>query len=168
MGPKTRLLVLAALAGVAVGCATPRYAYHSAYKLTSCGQTISRDKVARELAKRGYLHLADVKGPYDVFHKPEIVQKGPLAQEPFEDKAGDFAVAVCAAGAENYVVTEEWRSCKDRKDCTAENQRDLRKLAEDWGCQVAERSSHSESFKLEDRQDWTKDSCSFIVSNLTL
>lgn len=155
------------LLAVATACSTPKYAYHSVYKLDGCGQAVSRDKLVQELVRRGYLHSPDTKGPYDIFHKPEIVKKGALAAEPFEDKAGDIAVAVCAGGSETYVMTEEWRSCAKKKDCTKENQRDLRKLAEDWGCKVSERSGHSESWKLEDRQDWTKESCSFIATQLT-
>lgn len=161
-------LAACSLAGLlTVSCAQKRYAYHSVYKLSGCGKAPNRETVAQDLARRGYLHSADIKGPYDLYHKPEIVKKGAFAQEPYEDRAGDFAVAVCSGGPENYVLTEEMRSCKDRKDCTAENQRDLRKLAEDWGCQVSERSGHSEAWKLEDRQDWNKDTCSFITTNLS-
>lgn len=161
-------LALALLSGlVAFGCSTPKYAYHSVYKLTNCGTTLSRERVAEALVKRGYLKSSDRKGPYDIFHKPEITKKGALAREPYEDKAGDIAVAVCAAGSESYLMTEEWRGCKDSKDCTIENQRDLKKMAEEWGCQVSEKAGHSESWKLEDRQDWTKESCSLIATSLT-
>ncbi|MBI3557037.1 MAG: hypothetical protein HY074_12300 [Deltaproteobacteria bacterium] len=120
-----------------------------------------------ELLRRGYVHFAEVKGPYDVFHRPDIIKKGALAVEPYEDRAGDIAVAVCSGGAANYLLTEEWTGCKDRKDCTIENQKDVRKLAEDWGCRVSERAGHSERWKLEDRQDWTKETCSAISTNLT-
>jgi hypothetical protein len=112
------------------------------------------------------LRSSDQKGPYDIYHLPQIIKKGALAQEPYEDRAGDMAVAVCQGGSESYILAEEWRSCKDHKDCTAENQRDLRKLAEGWGCQVSEKSSHSKAWSLDERQDWTKESCSFIVTNL--
>lgn len=152
----------------AFACTTPKYAYHAVFKLTGCGRTLSREEVARALVRKGYLKSSEIHGPYDVFHEPKIVEKGVMAQEPYEDKAGDMAVAVCAGGSENYIVTEEWTHCQGQKDCTVENQRDLRKLAEEWGCQVSERSSHSLSWKLEDRQDWTKDSCSLITTQLTL
>ena len=162
-----RANVICLLFLVLTGCATPKYALHSVYKLTSCGQEVTRPKVTHELVRRGYLHSSEIQGPYDVFHKPEIVQKGKLAVEKFEDRSGDIAVAVCGAGSENYLLTEEWTHCKDRKDCTAENQAEVRKLAEDWGCQVNERSGHSESWKLESHQDWNKESCTFIISKLT-
>jgi hypothetical protein len=161
-----RLAVLSVVAAIVAACTTPRYAYHSVYKLTGCGKRLNREAVAESLVRRGYLHSSDRKGPYDIYHRPDIIKKGPLAQEPYEDRAGDMAVAVCSGMTENYVLTEEWRSCKDRKDCTAEDQRVIRKLADDWSCQVSEKSAHSKSWNLEDRQDWTKDSCSFIATNL--
>lgn len=159
-------LVLGALV-VGVGCAQPKYALHTAYKLTGCGQVIDRTKMAESLVRRGYLRSSDPKGPYEIFHKSEIVAKSKMSSEPFEDRAGEIAVAVCPASSEQYVVIEEWKGCDGRKDCTAENQKELRALAVQWGCQVSERSGHSESWKLEDRQDWTKESCSFIATNLT-
>lgn len=152
---------------VAAACSTPKYTLHTAYKLTGCGQVIDRARVAEALVKRGYLRSSEARGPYEVFHKPNIAKKGSMATEPFEDRAGDIAVAACPATSEQYLLVEEWRSCKDRKDCTAENQKELRALAEQWGCQVSERSAHSESWKLENRQDWTKESCSFIATNLS-
>ena len=148
------------------GCAQPRYALHTAYKLTGCGQVVSREKVAEGLAKRGYLRSVESKGPYVIFRKPKIVEKSKFATEKYEDVAGDIAVAVCPASSEQYLVVEEWKSCEKVKDCTKENQKELRVIAEQWGCQVSERSGHSESWKLEDRQDWTTESCSFIATNL--
>lgn len=163
-----RLMFCAAVVlTLTLGCAQPRYALHTAYKLTGCGQVVSGQKVAEGLVKRGYLRASEKKGPYAIFRKPEIVEKGKLATEKHEDRAGDIAVAVCPAASEQYVLVEEWKGCEGRKDCTKENQKELRALAEQWGCQVSERSGHSKSWKLEDRQDWTTDSCSFIVTNLT-
>jgi len=162
-------LVVLAIALVTSACSSPKYALHSVYKLTGCGKQLGRDVVAESLVRRGYLLSAERKGPYDIFHKPNIVKKGRLAQEPFEDRAGDLAVAVCAGGSENYIVTEEWRSCEGSnadKNCTAVNQRELREIAESWACQVSEKSERSKSWKLEDRQDWNKESCSLIVSSL--
>ena len=164
-GSKIGLVLFASFA--AASCVTQRFAYHSTYKLEGCSRVPTRSDLNEELIRRGYVHLADVKGPYDVFHHANIIKKGPLATEPYEDRAGDIAVAVCAGPADNYLVTEEWTSCPDRKDCTIENQKELKKLAEDWGCRVSERAGHSESWKLEDRQDWTRESCSSIASKLT-
>lgn len=153
--------------GLGAGCAQPKYALHTAYRLSGCGQVLDRAKVAEGLVKRGYLRSSEPRGPYEIFHKPEIMKKGSMSSEPFEDRAGDIAVAACPASSEQFLLVEEWKNCKDRKDCTAENQKELRALAEQYGCQVSERSAHSESWKLEDRQDWTKESCSFIATNLT-
>jgi hypothetical protein len=163
---KCGILALA-VGAAAVACTQPRYAYHSVYKLSSCGKQITRDAIAESLVRKGYLHASDHKGPYDIFHKPEIATKGPLAAERYEDRAGDIAVAVCGGSGESYLMTEEWRGCKDKKDCTAENQRDVKRLAEEWGCQVSEKAGHSESWKLEERQDWTKDSCALIATSIT-
>lgn len=162
-------LILSAVAMSAClsGCTATKYAYHSAYTLRACGDTVSRQKLVTGLVQRGYLHSSDVRGPYDVFRKPEIIKKGVLAQEPYEDKSGQIAVAICAGDAEHYLITEEWQGCDGRKDCTAENQRDVRRMAETWGCQVAERSGHSESWKLENRQDWTEESCRRIADSLS-
>lgn len=159
------LLALLALA-VSFGCAQPRYALHTAYRLTGCGQVIDRAKLGEGLIRRGYLRSSEPRGPYEIFRKPVIVKKGALAAEPYEDRAGDIAVAVCPAASEQFILVEEWTSCKGRKDCTKENQKELRALVEQWGCTVSEKSAHSESWKLEDRQDWTKESCSFIATNL--
>ena len=126
---------LTVLAAAAAGCTTPRYAYHSSYELSACSPGLTRDKVAQALVRLGYVHAAEQHGPLDIYHRPDIVKKGPLAQEPYEDKAGDFAVAVCPGTSESYLVSEEWTSCKNHKDCTAENQRDLRKLAGKLGLQ---------------------------------
>lgn len=150
------------------GCASSKYSYHSVYKLTDCKNSVSRERVMEELVHRGYLHSAETKGPLDIYHRPSIEKKGRFAQEPYEDKSGDIAVAVCDGGSENFVLTEEWTHCKNNKDCTKENQKDLRKLAEGWGCQVSESSGHSESWNLENRQDWTKESCSAISTKLAL
>lgn len=167
MKPRSLLIpALCAAGALASACATTKYAYHGVFKLTSCGQPVNRSRLTEALVRRGYLHSSEIKGPYDIFHRPEIVKKGAMAQEPYADEAGDIAVAVCGGTSENYIVTEEWRGCKNRKDCTAQNQNDLRRLSEDWGCQLSERTSHSESWKLEDRQDWTKESCSFIATSL--
>lgn len=162
-------LAVAAVAVLTSACASPKYALHSVYKLTGCGKQISREAVAETLVRKGYLISSERKGPYDIFHKPNIIKKSRMAQEPFEDRAGDMAVAVCAGGSENYIVTEEWRSCEGQnaeKNCTAVNQRELREIAESWACQVSEKSERSKSWKLEDRQDWNKESCSLIVSSL--
>jgi hypothetical protein len=155
------------LVGAVAGCTQPRYAYHTSYELKGCTQPLTRDIAVRALVRAGYFHSAETKGPLDIYHKPEIEKKGPLAQEPYEDKAGDFAVALCTSNKGTFLVAEEWTACKDRKDCTAQDQRDLRKLAEGWGCQVTERSGHSEGWKLDERQDWVADSCASIVSQLT-
>lgn len=165
MRPAKILLAVLAL-GAGAGCTTPRYALHTAYRLTGCGQVIDRAKLGEGLIRRGYVRSSEPRGPYEIFHKADIVKKGKLAAEPYEDRAGDIAVAVCPAAAEQFILVEEWTSCKGRKDCTKENQKELRALAEQWGCQVSEKSAHSESWKLEDRQDWTKESCSFIATNL--
>jgi len=154
---------------VALACTAPRYAYHSNYKLTGCGTQITRERIVDTLMRRGFLRSSETKGPYDVFHKPSIVKKGSLAREPYEDQGGDIGVAVCGGGSESYIISEELRSCTYRnapKDCTKENQQELRKIAEELGCQVEEKAGHSRAWNLEDRQDWTRESCSFIATNL--
>ncbi|MEW6057267.1 MAG: hypothetical protein AB1540_11715 [Bdellovibrionota bacterium] len=162
-----KLSLLVVLASVLLSsCATPKYTYHSVYKLSGCGKQVTRENLAQALIHKGYLKSSQIKGPYEIFKRPEIVKKGPLAAEPYEDRSGEIAIAVCPGGSESYILVEEWQGCKDRKDCTEKDQRDLRRVAEDWACQVSEKSGRSKSWKLEERQDWTKESCSFIATNL--
>lgn len=155
----------------ALACTAPRYAYHSNYKLSDCGTQITRNRVVESLMGRGYLRSSESRGPYDVLHKPNIVKKGALAQEPYEDRAGDIGVAVCGGGSESYIIAEELRSCDYRnapKDCTKESQEELRKIAEELGCKVEEKAGRSRAWDLEDRQDWTRETCAFIANNLDL
>jgi hypothetical protein len=158
-------------------CTTPRYAYHAVYTLTGCDEAITTENVAEGLAKNGFYRNVDRKGPYSVFHKPNIVKKGPMAVDPYENQSGELAVAVCNPRSQlsaalkertTLVLTEEWLSCKNKKDCTEQDQKFIKKLAENWKCQVQERSGHSQSWKLEERQDWTADTCQQITTQLSL
>ena len=159
---------LAAGAGLVVlGCSSPKYAYHSVYTLTSCSREVSRDGLARDLVRRGYLRASDPKGPYDLFRKPDIAKRDKLfASEPYEDRAGEIAVATCVKGGESFLVAEEWKGCEGKKDCTEGNRQELKAVAESWGCRVQGHAGHSRSWEIEDRQDWTRESCAQIVSNL--
>jgi hypothetical protein len=172
MPKKLKFLGIFLLLNLSLGCATHKTAFHSVYKVSDCTTPVTRDQLALVLLHRGYLRSSERAGPYDVFHKPDLFKKGFLSTEPYEERAGNIGVAVCSSSPTSYVVAEELKSCdatQADRDCTRKNQMELKAVAESWGCKNIEvDSSHSRVWKLESRQDWTKESCAEISKTLPL
>lgn len=184
MKPHNKLITLAVVF-LLVGCATPRYAYHVKNELKDCQNPVQKRDIIKALVHDGYLHSTEINPNEgvvekreqgqtaldqqtlkvgDYFHRPKILKKGLLAQEPYEDADGNFVLSVCNS---QYVMTEESKSCVNKKDCTAQQQLDVKKILEKFGCSVNQVGFHSLSWNLHERQDWSSESCAQIVQELS-
>lgn len=160
------LVFTAALAILASACSTPKSAYHTRYTAVQCKKPIGREDFAQSLMEERFLKKSEAKGIVDLFKRPKIEKLSFLSPEPYQDSSGEIGVAVCSGGDKTYILAEEMDGCL-QKNCTKEDQHDLKRIVQKYQCEHIEAaSSRSLSWEIYYRQDWTRESCRSIAENL--
>ncbi|GEM_PF-1737682 len=148
---------------VVFGCSGQRTVLQSVYQVEGCSTTPSSGRVADEMVKRGYLQFSEKKGAAAIFHRPRIEKSGMFASEPYIDRSGEIAVAVCTPA--RIVAVSESRSCARTSECTAGDQKEVGRALESLGCKITAGTDRTPSWELETRSDWNDESCGRLVAD---
>jgi hypothetical protein len=139
--------------------------------IKDCAGPVGEEALTKLLLSKGFLKATEKKGPYIIFKKANIIKKSPFASSVYEDLSRPFGIAVCTNPNELYLAIEEFNDCKENhcvKNYTVENQDQVVSELKSLQCKVNASQTRSESWKLEDRQDYNVQTCGEIMKGLSL